>query len=82
VLAGRASRVGLPQWDVVPYFVATPFTNCRATGTTCLASSDTTSGETASYRNTTGATQTVYVVVDSKSASVSGSYSAFFYLDP
>lgn len=83
--AGRQLRVsitvGLPQWDPVLYFVASPFTNCRATGTACLASSDVSGGETASYRNNTGSTQTIYVVVDSKSAGVSGTYSAFFYLD-
>ncbi|MDP3504062.1 MAG: EGF domain-containing protein [Myxococcales bacterium] len=75
---GRQLRVSVnASWDAVVYFVAAPATNCRASGTSCLASSDTQGAggiEVVTYTNGTTSNRTIYVVVDSKSGGQGGSF--------
>lgn len=66
------------SFDGALYVVDQPASSCQASGTACLAGSDRFGGsaaETATWRNVTGMSRTVFIVVDSYSSTLSGSFS-------
>jgi hypothetical protein len=85
---GRRLRVNATttgtDWDHVAYFVAAPASTCAFSATPCLDSSDVGgagTGEQLDYTNTGSTTRTVFLVIDSKSINVSGTFSLNLRLD-
>jgi hypothetical protein len=78
------------SFDAAIYFVASPDSNCLTMGTTCIGQGDDTNfggtgmgaAETGTYTNSSGATQTVFIVVDTFSSSGTGGFDLTVSLMP
>ncbi len=85
--AGRSVRADvtpLSGWDPFIYFVLGPASNCSATSTACVSSGDGNRGYTAdaesiTHANTTTATQSLFLVIDSSRVDP-GTFSGSFRL--
>ncbi|PZR06265.1 MAG: hypothetical protein DI536_30480 [Archangium gephyra] len=73
------------SWDPGLYVVDSPAANCRLMGTTCLTGSDVGGGgepDSISYLNNSGASKTVFLVIDNYAATSSGAYSLLVNVGP